>query len=289
MDIKVKKICDIDSVAIPEEFLLTVVDEGEVDAALNGMSLRFANESEVEACAEGDILFCDGVALYEDGRDILIFTGTVVPGAEKAALDGVGKRVGESFNTELCGEKASLTVKKIIHRTPAVIDDDFVSGLSIEGVGTVSEYKEYIKSTIKENLESQKRNLINHFFMETLINESEFSYDEAQMKAYVEEAYAESLKMYGEEFAAEDPDDIKASIEAFKKQSSAVKAFCEKKGLKPDFEAINEDVDRMLEMMALTGEEIPPREELVESSMSGAYIELFFEYIENMVKERTEA
>lgn len=285
MDIKVKKLCDIDSVKIPEEFLVTEVDESEVDAALNGMSLRYAKKSEVDACGEGDILFCDGGELYPDGRDVLIFTGTAVPGAQKAAADGVGKRVGESFNTELCGKKASLTVKKIVHLTPAEINDEFIKSLSLEDVGTVSEYKEHIRATIKENLEAQKGNLINHFFMETLINESEFSYDEAQMKAYVEKAYAESVKMYGEEFAEEDPDDMKASIESFTKQSCAVKAFCEEKGLEPDMDAINGDVDSLLQMMALTGEEAPSREELLESEVSGAYMNMFFEY----VKERTKA
>lgn len=289
MDIKVKKLCDIDSVKIPEELLSTEADECEVDAALESASLRYARESSEKTSVEGDILYCDGGDYYSDGREVLIFTGTAVPGAEKAALDGVGKTVGESFLTKLFEDDVKLTVKKVIHRTPAVIDGEFVRSLGIDGVNTPEQYRAYIKKTLSDNIKSQKIKQLNGFFIKALTENSEFSYDEAEMKEYVENVYAESLEMYGEELAAEDPDEIKKMMAFYELQGRAVEAFCKEKGLKPDLSELEADVDRMLEMASLTGEQLPPREELIESEIVNAYIGMFFEYTEKIASERIEA
>lgn len=290
MNGKIRRLYDIKKLDIPKELLSVSVLEGEADATLKNLALRYASESFVETAEKGDILYCTAdEKSYPDKREIIIFTGTELPGAEKASLDGVKKTVGESFSTELFGKSVLLSVEKIIHREPCEINDDFVLRLNIEGVSTVWGAKKYFSDKLSEERKAQNIKEINNLLCTALVENSEFEYDAKEMSEYVEKVYAEALSMYGNELEGEDLGEIKASIEFSFKQGLAVKEYCKENGLIPDTSTADEEVDRMLQMMALTGEEQPPREELLESALLNGYYEQFFGFTEKCAKERMSA
>lgn len=281
----VSKLYDIDCVTIPEELLNVGVEAEQLDGMLRALSLRHAKSSEVPVAQKGDILYCDSKS-YADNRDVIIYTGVALPGAEKASEDGVGKAVGEEFSTVLFDGEITLKVKRIVHRDPAVIDDEFIASLNIPGAATVEEYRKQLENEVLKNKKNENKKMISGFLLKELANGCEFVYDENELKEYAEEYLSEMLKMYPEELAGEEPEQLKESIALQQKEAWAVKAFCEKKGIKPDFEEAKAEVAKMLEMAALTGEETPSEEELLDSEVSRMYFTEFFEYAESFAEKR---
>ena len=86
----VEKLCNIDSIAIPEELLDNHVDEHQVEAAVQALSVRYAKEEETEEVSKGDFVSCEAdKESYPDGRTILIYAGMNLPGAEEAEADRI--------------------------------------------------------------------------------------------------------------------------------------------------------------------------------------------------------
>lgn len=281
----VSKLYDIDCAIIPEELLNARVEAEQLDGMLEALSLRYAKSSEVPVAQKGDILYCDSKS-YSDKRDVIVYTGVALFGAEKAAEDGVGKAVGEEFSTMLFDSEVTLKVKRIIHRDPAVINDEFIASLNIPGAATVAEYRKQLENEALKNKKTESKKMIGGFLLKELANGCEFVYDENELKEYAEEYLSEMLKMYPEELAGEDPEQLKESIALQQKETWAIKAFCEKKGIKPDFEEAKAEVSRILEMAALTGEDIPSEDELLDSEISRMYFTEFFEYAEAFAEKR---
>ena len=116
----VSKLCDVDRIAIPEELLEVKIDEACVEDGLKALSLRYAAETAADTVEAGDIVHCRAdKAAYPDGRTVLLFTGTEIPGAEAAAANAIGKRVGDVFAAQLLEKNAELCVEKIVRRIPA--------------------------------------------------------------------------------------------------------------------------------------------------------------------------
>lgn len=67
----VKKLCDIDGIAIPAEMLEIHVDDKQVEQAIERLSLRYAKECPAETAQNGDLVRCHAEA--GDGRPILLY------------------------------------------------------------------------------------------------------------------------------------------------------------------------------------------------------------------------
>lgn len=282
----VSKLYDIDSIEIPEEMLKVCVDEKYGVDAIVRLSLRYADESEVETVSEGDLVYCHAdKESYPDGRTILIFTGTPVPGAEKAAMAVLGKSVGDVVSTSICEKKVELKIEKILHRTPAFVDDKLISDIGIDGVDTVESYKKYVINEALENLKTEKVKDINRFVIDKMLSLCEFTYDEAEMAEHSEKMSREMLEEYGDEIDMPF-EDLKNEAVLHTKQDWIAKAFCESRGFEADTQEAEEEADQMIEMMELAGEKIPDREELIESSVMGQYYNELFTYIENSTKQK---
>ena len=101
----VTRLCDIDSIGIPDEMLEVHIDKERIEKQIAALSLRYANEISSIICARGDIVRCKAdEASYPDKRTIILFTGASLPAAEEAANAAIGKKLGESFKTELAGK-----------------------------------------------------------------------------------------------------------------------------------------------------------------------------------------
>ena len=79
----VKKLCDIDGIAIPAEMLGVHVDDKQVEQAIERLSLRYAKECPAETAQNGDLVRCHAEA--GDGRPILLY-----PGMATAIIGGNG-------------------------------------------------------------------------------------------------------------------------------------------------------------------------------------------------------
>ena len=79
----VKKLCDIDGIAIPAEMLEVHVDDKQVEQAIERLSLRYAKECPAEAAQNSDLVRCHAEA--GDGRPILLY-----PGMATAIIGGNG-------------------------------------------------------------------------------------------------------------------------------------------------------------------------------------------------------
>lgn len=285
---KVSRLCDISGIEIPAQMLEVSVDAAQVKAGVRQLSLRYALESEVQCAQMGDTVFCTADAQsYPDGRTVIVFTQPTVPGAEEAALAVTGKCVGDVVKTVLAGKAAELTVKKIVHRTPAEINDALIASLGIDGVSTVSEYEKYLGEKMLADLRMERSKELSHFYMDMLVAESGFEYDEDELEQYAQSCLSEWKTEYAEAGMDDVSDDeIINGVKYQTKQEWLAEAVCEMLGHTCDMAEIEAEADRMTEMMTLMGESVPPREEMLKMGIKDDKFTAMFGYIDGIIAEK---
>ncbi len=282
----VTKLYDVDSIAIPAEYLKTQIDAQHIEDEIKALSLRCARETKVEQAAEGDLVRCRADKnSYPDNRTILLFTGAQLPEAEEAAKAAVGKHPGDVFTASLAGKTVQLTVEEVIRRVPVPVDDAAVAALGMEGVATVEAYRAYLTEKVeKEQKQEQGKQILRHF-MDEMVNGSQYSYDENEMTAYVAKMKEETLKQ--NPAAAEMGDErIAQSIVYQCKQQWCAEAICKAQGMAPTQEEIEQGADQMAEMFQLVGEPVPGREELLEMAKSELCMTPMFEYLNQLIQQK---
>lgn len=289
MNVTVKKLCDIDRIEIPPEMLAVCVNEQDVQAELARLGLRYATESEAETVAPGDTAVCRANhESYPDGRRILLYTAVALPDATEAAEAAIGKTRGESFETKLANKPVTLTVEKVLRRTPAPVNDALVASMAIEGVSTVEEYRAYAREKRLADQRLERSKEITHYLVERMEADSDFEYDEAQ----VEPMIAEEMELYAADCEAEgvemQPEEMREAILSQLKQGWLAKAFCEERGLSVDRAAAEQYTDQMLEMMQLMGEQAPAREAMLDMALQNEYFRTFYEYIDRFIERKME-
>ena len=283
----VNKLYDIDSIVIPEEMLQVNVDEQKVEDAVHALAMRYAKESPADEAAKGDLVYCHpNKDSYPDGRTVLIYTGMNIPGAEQAEEAVIGKKVDDTVLTVLADKTVGLTIKKILRRTPVEVTDALVADMGIEGVATVEDYKAYLRKKQAEDVKMEQSKNIIRYVMDEMVENSTYTYDEAEMEAYVAplvEQYAGECEEIGEPVSA---DEIKDSIIYQEKQNWMAKALCESKGIAVDTSSAEEEADRMIEMMQLMGEAVPDRDEMIQMSIQNMYLDGMFDYIDQLIEKK---
>ncbi|MDO4837138.1 MAG: hypothetical protein Q4B32_01970 [Clostridia bacterium] len=286
----VTKLYDVDSIAIPAEYLKTQIDTRHIEDEIKALSLRCAQETKAEQAAEGDLVRCRAdQESYPDSRTILLFTGVQLPGAEEAAKVAVGKHPGDAFTVSLAGKTVRLTVEEVIHRVPVPVDDAAVAALGMEGITTVEAYRAYLTDKAeKEQKQEQGKQILRHF-MDEMVNGSQYSYDESELAAYVTN-YVTKMK---EELLKQNPaaaemgdERIAQSIVYQCKQQWCAEAICKAQGMMPTPEEIEQGADQMAEMFQLVGEPVPGREELLEISRSELCMTPMFEYLNQLIQQK---
>ncbi len=283
----VEKLCELESIEIPEDMLKVTIDEHCTDKGVEQLAIRYADESYVNTVEKGDLAYCTAdKESRSDERKILVYTGVILPGAEKAAEDVIGKSIGDEVKTVICEKEVTLTIEKILRRIPVEVDDSIVKKENIEGVNTVEEYKKYLYDKTLADTRLEKSKVINYFIIKMMERESTFVYDQEELDKTIGK-YLEEYKAY-EEFKNEDPKDVYELTASQIKQGWVVRAFCESRGLNVDVKEAEEEADRMIEMLTLMGEEVPSREELIEDSLMNEYYGKFFAYLEDYVTKKME-
>lgn len=287
MNGSVTNLCDIDAIAIPAEMLELKVDERRVEEGVRALALRCAAEREASSAERGDVVHCTAdAAAYPDGRTILIFTGAELPGAEEAAAAVLGAHPGDRIVTTLAGKGVELSIGKIIRRTPVEVNDALIASLGIDGVGTVDEYRAYLRGKALADLALERHKEINRFFMDKLMDESEYAYDETEFEKYFEDNRSLYTPGDDEMSGNASDDELKAAVLGQLKQAWVAEAFCKSRGIEISRADAEADAAQMKEMLELMGEAVPPEEELIEMSLQNMFLDALFDYMDGIVDEK---
>lgn len=284
----VTKLCDFDSVRIPEELLTVCADEQQVEQEVEQLSVRYAVQTSVQTVEEGDVVYCTADAQsYPDARDIILYTAIDMPGAEKASQAVNGKSVGDTAETEICGKDVKLWIKKIIRLSPAEVNDELVASIGIDGVLSVEAYRAYVTEKLLADAASQNHKMAVREVILGLVAGSEFDYDEAELDEYVKsnlEQIEAEYNAYGIEMPA--IDEIRESILDQFKENWLAREYCSRKGITVDRAAAEADADQMIEMLTLMGENVPSREQMIEEAINNTYSTELFVAIDEFVTEK---
>lgn len=284
---QVSKLCDINGIEIPQSMLDCEIPDAQVIEKINKLALRHAKISYPDTVCAGDTVYCTAdKAAYPDGRTLVILTSGLLEGTAAASEALLLKKPGDTVKTVLREKNVELTVNKILRRTPVKVDDELIISLNIDGVKTVKEYSEHVKAELLEDLKSERKKEITRFVLENLVNNSSYIYDEGELHDYTEKYVADYLKEFPEESA--DREEIEEFALYQAKQAWVAKAIADLHKKVPDVKQAEEYTDRMIEMMALTGEPIPNREEILEMTLQSEYQRLLFEVIDEYITNRTE-
>lgn len=290
----VSKLYDIDSIVIPKEMLNTFVDEQRVEEAVHMLSMRYAKEMQVDIVEKGDLVYCQAdQTSYPDGRTILLYTGLEIEAAKVASEAVIGKKTEDSFLTTLAQKQVGLTIKKIIRRIPVEVNDALIVDMGIEGVISVEDYKAYIRQKMAKDQKMENSKAVLRYVMDEMVEKTIYSYDEAEMQSHVQAMMAEYEQMmatFGADEMEDDesPEDIKENIIYQAKQYWMAEAFCKSKDIPIDESDIEDEINRMVEMMELTGEPVPKRDELRSMMIQDAYLDGFFGYVNQMIEQQKE-
>lgn len=286
----VTKLCDLESIRIPEEMLTVCVDTRQVEQQVQNLSLRYAEQIPVEVAQKGDIVSCGAdPESYPDGRTILLYTGLNIPGAESAAAAVTGKRVGESISTVLAGRAVKLVIEKITRPVPVAVDDALIASIGIEGVTTVDAYRGYVTDQKMAEMQMENHKMAMSEVMSQMIAGSSFVYEEAEIDRYLTDHMEEIEEEYragGMELPAREQ--LREVFLEQSKQGWVAEAFCRQNGIEIDRASVEADADQMMEMLSIMGERVPDREQMIEESLCNAYVVELFQKIDAYLTQKME-
>lgn len=283
----VTKMCDPKDVRIPDEMLHVALEPQQVDDALRQLSLRYAQQTQVQQAQTGDIVYCRAdQAGYPDGRTVQLYTGLKIPGAEKAANAALGKGIGDQVKTVLADKQVTLQVEKIIRPVPVQVNDALIASMGMDGVATMEAYRQHAESKMLADMKTEKRKMAVSYVLQEMLENSAFLYDEKEYDAYIAEHMDEMLAEYQSYDMDVDEDEIRKGVLEQFKEGWLAEEFCKRSKINVDLTAAEEETDRMMEMMSLMGETVPDRETLLAESISNAYIIEMFKKLEMMVDEK---
>lgn len=286
----VTKLYDINSISIPKEMLIYHVDEKDIQSQISCLSTRYAEKIAAETAESGDCVICRADKnSYPDGRKILLFTGINLPAAEKAAAEVLKKSVGDTFSTELNGKAVTLSIEKIIRYKKVPITDSLIKSIGIDGVSTLAQYEEYLRTRALENLQMERHKEIVRYILDCMVSESSYVYDQTEAEQYLEKALHNLLNDLGDDQPEESPEEIKEQIMNQLKQGWMAEAFAKERGLVLNMDEIEANADQMIEMMRLMGEEVPDRREIIEMARQDEAMNLLFDEIDKKILAEEDA
>lgn len=129
----VTKLCDIDSIGIPDEMFEVHIDKERIEKQIAALPLRYANEISSIICAQTDILY------GKDGDMVAAYT--YIEGKDKASTD----KIAESYKNE---ERVSDTAIMIAYTGDemASVLDRYI-GCNVIKDRSVAEYTRMIEET----------------------------------------------------------------------------------------------------------------------------------------------
>ena len=85
----------------------------------------------------------------------------------------------------MAGKTVTLTVEKVLRRTPVEVSDVLIAGLGMDGVATVADYRNYLRNKAMDDLKMEQSKGVIRYLLEQMEENSTFSYDPQELDAYV--------------------------------------------------------------------------------------------------------
>lgn len=190
----VTELYDYEKLGVPENIIPGEPTPAEIEKMVEALRNKYAGFEPADTVKKGDSVKCRVISegAYSR-RSILLYPGMSLPGAESAEKEVKGKRVGDSFSAELCGNSITLEVTAITRPNDEVDDDEIVLRENIPGVETMQQYKLRCAEKIRDNKRySASRQLAGYWFTEMMKN-SVFSVDPEEKEAWLSERVESSF------------------------------------------------------------------------------------------------
>ena len=129
----VTKLCDIDSIGIPDEMLEVHIDKERIEKQIAALPLRYANEISSIICAQTDILY------GKDGDMVAAYT--YIEGKDKASTD----KIAESYKNEERVSDTAIMIAYTGDEMASVLDR--YMGCNVIKDRSVAEYTRMIEET----------------------------------------------------------------------------------------------------------------------------------------------
>lgn len=262
MEVRVKKLFDLSQIKVPIELKSWRVNEVQVQEQLQSLARLSAVERTADCVETGDSVFlsCNSGQLKD--RQILLYPGLHLPGAQEAEEAVLGLSVGNEIVVELSG-KAQLKIEKIVRRVPAEINDRLIQEQEIENVADVDSYIAWYKETAGEKNKENAVRALKNYFIDAMVQNSEFSFDEEEMKTWVEEQFQRQIALESAEtgqepeISEEEIPEMKAYYRETAFREALEKSICQENGFEFTPDMFDEEVRE------LTGD-LPGMEEMIE-------------------------
>ena len=199
-----------------------LVTDAEVDSRINQVLSQNPKETEVDRpAAEGDVVNIDYVGTKDgvefeggsaEGFDLTLGSGSFIEGFEDGligAKKGDKKELNLTFpetyqEKSLAGQPVvfTVTVNAVKEKTDAVLDDEFVQGVS--DYKTVDEYKESIRADLLKQKKQAADRQVQTSVLQQVVADSTFKLNKnAVSKRYNTrlKQYEQQAKMYGSSLA----------------------------------------------------------------------------------------
>lgn len=289
MQSKVIKLCAPEAVQIPEELLNDTVDEQQIDAELQKTALRYAEQRQVELVAKNDVVYCEAdKESYPDGCCVMLYTALDIPCAREAVAEVIGKCIGDSLTVPLNEKNVRLTVKSIVRLVPVEVNDALIASIGIDGIFTVADYREYIRTKMLEDIHMENHKKAVAFVMTQMLEQSVFEYDDAEIDLFLADHMDEIEADYREnDMELPSHEELREMALEQKKQSWLAEEFCRQNDIEIDMAAVEADAEQMREMLEMMGERVPSTEQLTAEALNNAYIMELFGKIDAFLAEKT--
>lgn len=129
----VTKLCDIDSIGIPDEMFEVHIDKERIEKQIAALPLRYANEISSIICAQTDILY------GKDGDMVAAYT--YIEGKDKASTD----KIAESYKNEERVSDTAIMIAYTGDEMASVLDR--YMGCNVIKDRSVAEYTRMIEET----------------------------------------------------------------------------------------------------------------------------------------------
>lgn len=281
----VTKLFDRSLVVVPDELRKWHIDDSEVEEQLVTLARTHGTEIKADEVQKGDSvrLSCNDGKLKE--RVILIFPGLNLPGAAEAESAVLGCRAGDQVTAAINGNSLNMTVKEILRKIPAEIDDELAKKENLDGVNTLDDYRRAYRKKKEEQNRSQAKKMLSNFILDEITERSEYALDREEIEAWKEEnaraeynaliqdgegpKITEDGKVLTEEEAI---NQIKEEVEHYFKRELICDALCADMGISLEWKDLKPEFEQMIppELAAIMSEE--EMKEAKESFMKNAAV-----------------
>ena len=172
---------------IPEECKVSEVTNEDIEKKISELEAKYNDGFISEIVSLKDSVSCKCIEGVYKNRNLYIYPGLKLKGAEIIENDILNHQVNDEVETILCDNPIKVVIQKISSPLKNKINDEMVLKEKIDGVKTLEDYRKYCEQNIKEFKKVEaSRKLAGHYFHET-VKHSTFDIDEEDKQRWLNE------------------------------------------------------------------------------------------------------